>query len=100
MTLEDVDIPEVLTDLFEPMPEFWLDVSSTELRAAAAAAGGEASYRLLEFPCTRESVRKQQTRAFLIKASGSLPTRAKTAQTPHDYSSVRGSAQRDEVLAL
>ena len=37
LTLADVDVPEALADLFEAMPEFRLDVSSSELRAAAAA---------------------------------------------------------------
>lgn len=34
LTLADVAVPETLRDLFEDLPAFRLDVSSTELRAA------------------------------------------------------------------
>ena len=43
LTLDDVDIPETLRDLFEPMPDFRLDISSTELRKKAAAAAAAAA---------------------------------------------------------
>lgn len=32
-TLDDLDVPAALTDLFEPLPAFRVDLSSTELRA-------------------------------------------------------------------
>ena len=35
LTLSDVDVPESLRDLFEALPDFRMDISSTALRAAA-----------------------------------------------------------------
>jgi len=43
LTLDDVQVPPELYDLFHPLPNFRVDLSSTQLRAQAAAAAAAAS---------------------------------------------------------